>query len=41
MMAQSCAESTIYIQLWKIDQSIPAEYNKINTAIRKDQQENI
>ena len=28
-------------QLWKIYQSIPAEYNKINTAIWKDQQENI
>ena len=28
-------------QLWKIYQSIPAEYYKINTAIRKDQQENM
>ena len=27
--------------LWKIYQSIPAEYYKINTAIWKDQQENI
>ena len=27
-------------QLWKIYQSIPAEYYKINTAIWKDQQEN-
>ena len=26
-------------QLWKIYQSIPAEYFKINTAIWKDQQE--
>ena len=28
-------------QLWKIYQSIPAEYFKINTAIWKDQQENM
>ena len=28
-------------QLWKIYQSIPAEYNKSNTAIWKDQQENM
>ena len=28
-------------QLWKIYQSIPAEYYKINTAIWKDQQENM
>ena len=30
-----------YIQLWKIYQSIPAEYDKTNTAIWKDQQENM
>ena len=34
-MAQSRTEST-----WKY-QSIPAEYYKINTAIWKDQQENM
>ena len=28
-------------QLWKIHQSIPAEYYTINRAIRKDQQENM
>ena len=28
-------------QLWKIYQSIPAEYYKIDTAIWKDQQENM
>ena len=28
-------------QLWKIYQSIPAEYYKINTAICKDQQKNM
>ena len=28
-------------QLWKIYQSVPAEYYRINTAIRKDQQENM
>ena len=28
-----------YFQLWKIHQSIPTEYYKINTAIWKDQQE--
>ena len=28
-------------QLWKIHQSIPAEYYKINTAIWIDQQENM
>ena len=28
-------------QLWKIFQSIPAEYSKINTAIWMDQQENM
>ena len=28
-------------QLWKIYQPIPAEYYKINTAIWKDQQENM
>ena len=28
-------------QLWKIYQSIPAEYDKINMAIWKDQQENM
>ena len=28
-------------ELWKIYQSIPAEYYKINTAIWKDQQENM
>ena len=28
-------------QLWKIYQSIPAEYYKINTAIWKDQLENM
>ena len=28
-------------QLWKIYQSIPAEYYKINTTIWKDQQENV
>ena len=28
-------------QLWKMYQSIPAEYYKINTAIWKDQQENM
>ena len=28
-------------KLWKIYQSIPAEYYKINTAIWKDQQENM
>ena len=28
-------------QLWKIYQSIPTEYYKINTATWKDQQENV
>ena len=28
-------------QLWKIHQSIPVEYYEINTAIWKDQQENM
>ena len=28
-------------ELWKIYQSIPAEYYKINTVIWKDQQENM
>ena len=28
-------------QLWEIDQPIPSEYYKINTAIWKDQQENM
>ena len=30
-----------YIQLWKIHQSIPVEYDKRNTAIWTDQQENV
>ena len=30
-----------YKQLWKIHQSISAEYDKSNTAIWKDQQENM
>ena len=30
-----------YKQMWKIHQSIPAEHYKINTAIWKDQQENM
>ena len=42
MMAQSRAESTWENkQSWKIYQPIPAEYCKINTAIWKDQPENI
>ena len=42
MMAKSRAESTWgKKQLWKIYQSIPAEYYKINAAIWKDQQENM
>ena len=42
MMAQSRAESTWgNKQLGKIYQSILAEYYKINTAIWKDQKENI
>ena len=42
MMAQSWAETTWgNKQLWKIYQSIPAEYYKINTAIWKDEQENM
>ena len=41
MMAQSRPESILgNKQLWKIYQSITAEYYKINTAIWKDQQEN-
>ena len=30
-----------YIHLWKIHQSVPAEYVKSDTAIRTDQQENM
>ena len=30
-----------YIQLWTIHKSIPAEYNKSNTAIRMDPEENM
>ena len=42
MMAQSQVESTGgNKQLWKIYQSIPAEFYKINMAIWKDQQENM
>ena len=42
MMAHSQAESTWgNKQLWKMCQSIPAEYYKISAAIWKDQQENM
>ena len=42
MMAQSQVESTWEINNYgKIYQSVPAEYYKINTAIWKDQQENM
>ena len=42
MMAQSRAESTRdYIQLWAIPKSIPPEYDKGNTRIRTDQEENM
>ena len=30
-----------YMQLWKIHQSIPTEYDKSNTAIRTDPEENM
>ena len=38
---QSCRKYLGNKQLWKIYQSIPAESYKINTAIGKDQQENM
>ena len=42
MMAQSRAESTWDIYSYgKIQQSIPAEYDKSNTTIWTDQQENM
>ena len=41
MMAQSRVESTWEINNYGKYQSIPAEYNKINTAVWKDQQENM
>ena len=42
MMAQSQAESIWgNKQLWKIYQSVPIEYYRINTAMWKDQQENM
>ena len=41
MMAQSLSESTLEIIMEDIYISIPTEYYKINTAIWKDQQENI
>ena len=41
MMAQSWAENTWDIYNYGIHQSIPAEYNKSNTAIWTDQKENM
>ena len=41
MMAQSQAESTRDIQQWTIQKSIPAEYDKSNTGIRTDSEENM
>ena len=41
-MAQSWAESTRgYIQLWTIHKLIPPEYDKSNTGIRTDPEENM
>ena len=41
MMAKSWAESPKDIYIWTIHKSIPAEYDKSNTAIRADPEENI